>query len=132
MIRLRMFVSLSREDVNGLSEDVGIQMTLRTAQTLVKGELISQETSRVVNPAPPAFSVEGRNRERLAESGVREPGIPSQEQPVITRDNLDPYFVSQSVNTPSGRHDLYKLNGQQERGVATEKTRLPSTCHYHT
>jgi hypothetical protein len=32
-----MFVSLERDDINGLSEDVGIKMLLRTTQTLVRG-----------------------------------------------------------------------------------------------
>jgi hypothetical protein len=40
---------------------------------------------------------------------------------------MDPYLVSQSVNTPSGRDNIYKLYGQQEGGIATERTRLPST-----
>jgi hypothetical protein len=40
---------------------------------------------------------------------------------------VDPYLVSQSVNTPAGRDVIYKLYGQHEGGVATEMSRLPST-----
>lgn len=40
---LGMFISLSREDVNELSQDIGVQILLRTAQTLVKGELAAQQ-----------------------------------------------------------------------------------------
>lgn len=42
---LGMFISLSREDINELSQDIGVQMLLRTAQTLVKGELAAEQSA---------------------------------------------------------------------------------------
>lgn len=119
---LGMSISLSREDVNELSQDVGVQMLLRTAQTLVKGELAAQQVA-----TRPVQQLAHNPRE---ERGGDRSGIPPHqsanlllEPPAATRDNL----VSQSVDTLSGRQDIHNLYGLQEGGVATELSRLPLT-----
>jgi hypothetical protein len=120
---LGMFISMSREDINELSMDIGIQMMLRTTQTLVKGELTTQSTIR---PLEQATSVEERRGNSLP-APIRQPVEGAQEQAAATRDNVDPYLVSQSVDTPAGRNVIFALYGQHEGGVATEMSRLPST-----
>jgi hypothetical protein len=120
---LGMFISLSREDINELSQEVGTQMLLRTTQTLVRNELTSQLIAR---PAEPIALLEERPNQRVS-APQHHPVNPVQELGAAARDNVDAYLVSQSVNTPTGRDCIYKLYGQQEGGVATELARLPST-----
>jgi hypothetical protein len=72
---LGMFISLSREDINELSSDVGIQMLLRTTQTLVKGGLVTQSTTR---PLEPATSV-GERRGNAVSAPIRQPAEGIQE-----------------------------------------------------
>jgi hypothetical protein len=115
-----MFVSLERDDINGLSEDVGIKMLLRTTQTLVKGELASQPPAQPVEPIALV-------RDPRANVSACQPADDRQEPAAAVRDNVDPYLVSQSVNTDAGRITIYALYGQHEGGVATERSRLPST-----
>jgi hypothetical protein len=116
-----MFVSLLREDINDLSPDVGIQILLRTSQALVKNELATQSTVQ------PPLELPGDPRGIVAVGPLRQPGEGSQELPSAGQDNVDPYLVSQSVNTPSGRDVIYNLYGHHEGGEATKMARLPST-----
>jgi hypothetical protein len=114
---LGMFISLSRDDINGLSEDVGIQMLLRTTQTLVKGELATQPTTQSVEPIALV-------REPRVNAAARHPVDENQEPATAVRDNVDPYLVSQSVNTPAGRTIIYTLYGQHEGGGSYRKVQI--------
>ena len=127
MFGLGMFVSLSREDINELSEDRGIQMLLRTAQTLINKQLERLQS------APPAMQPAPRVpvREHAGGGGLVMP-VPQQANPVpepmvAARDNADPYLVSQSVDTFTGKQCMYAMYGQHEGGVPTVLARLPST-----
>jgi hypothetical protein len=117
-----IFSCLTREDINSLSGDVGIQMLLRAAQALVKTELATPKTPQVVTRPPRPATMEGGIGER-----PQGPVAPIQEL-AGGNVNADPYLVSETMNTLAGRTYIYKLYGSQEGGLATEQTRLPSTA----
>ena len=87
-------------------------MMLRTTQTLVRGELAIQSTSRPLEPA----TLVGEQRGHTIPAPIHQPVDGAQELAAAVRDNVDPYLVSQSVNTPAGRDVIYELYGQHEGG----------------
>ena len=110
-----MFVSLSRDDINKLDENIGIKMLLRTTQTLVSKELERiQLLPQLVQPMPL-----NSGQERVGAGPIvpiPHPILPVPEHLAAARDNVDPYLVSRSVDTPTGRQNMYDLYGQHEGG----------------
>jgi hypothetical protein len=115
MFGVGMFVSLSRDDINELDENIGVRMLLRTAQTLVNKELERlQLLPQPVQPIPP------NSGQKQVGAGpivpILQPVLPVPEPLAAARDNVDPYLVSRSVDTPTGRQNMYDLYGQHEGG----------------
>lgn len=106
-----MFINLAREDINSLSIEVGIQMMLRTAQTLVREVVATHSTAQSLAQVPQ----DNCNRDRaVAPSGGKViNAIP--EGAVAGRDNVNPYLVSESVDTPAGR-EIYVCCMVYKRG----------------
>jgi hypothetical protein len=120
-----MFICLDRGDLDSLSDDGGIRMMVRTAQTLVRREV---EKPSIITEAPvvSAAAAAAEVVAAAAAANALERANRIQEPAAVVRDNVDPYLLSESL-TPAGIIDICNLYGVQEGGVPTIEVRLPST-----
>jgi len=108
-----VFANFERTDLDELSGDRGIGMMLRAAQKLVKEQLEKPAVVSIGLTIPTST---------LNSTGMRE-NVAAQESTdgllaaaAVSKDNVDPYLVSDDYNIPSGMLVVHALYGKQEGG----------------
>ena len=109
-----IFARLEKEDLAEFSQDTGVRMLLRVAQKAVR-EALEKPVVPPLNPVNVQNPV-------LPVVPASEPVTSS----VTSKDNMDPYLISDDFNNPTGMSEVYALYGKQEGGVGSKYARLPS------